>query len=175
MAFASCPTVIVNAPVETVWALLTHPDGWSDFFDVRVASVAPPGPAAIAQLVSAETGPRFLRLRLEFRFTKVDATNYQLGLDVRMPFSITVREDLSCVPLGMDQCRVNYRCDFGLPSGWRGWVMRFLMRRELDSGPVDSRSRLKRAAERHYAANTGGEASMAGSEPTPPVQDSSHC
>jgi hypothetical protein len=76
---------------------------------VRVTSVAPPGPAAIVQSVLAESGPRFLRLTLEFRFTKVDAANFELGLDVRLPFGVPVREDLNCVPLGADQCRVNYR------------------------------------------------------------------
>ena len=53
--------------------------------------------------------------------------------------------------VGQDQCRVNYHCDFGFPSGWRGAVARFLMRRELDSGPVDSLSRLQRAAEQSHA------------------------
>ena len=153
MAYASCPTNIVNAPVEIVWTLLTRPEGWGDFYDVRIAAIEPPGPAVVGQTVFAESGPRFLRLNLEFRFIKIDAVNHELGLDVRLTFGITVREDLSCVPLGQDQCRVNYHCDFGFPTGWRGAVARFLMRRELDSGPVDSLSRLQRAAEQRYASS----------------------
>jgi len=151
MAYLSCPTSIVNAPVEIVWALLTRPEEWGDFYDIRVASVEPPGPAAVGQTVFAESGPRLLRLALEFRFTKIDPVNHELGLDVRFPFGITVREDLSCVPIGQDQCRVNYHCGFGFPAGWRGTVARLLMRRELNSGPVDSLSRLRRAAEERYA------------------------
>ena len=151
MAYASCPTSIVNAPVETVWTLLTRPEGWGDFYDVRIASIEPPGAAMVGQTVFAESGPRLLHLKLEFRFTKIDAANYKLGLDVRLPFGITVSEDLSCVPLGQDQCRVNYHCDFWIPRGWRGAVVRFLMRRELDFGPADSLSRLQRAAEQSHA------------------------
>ena len=150
MAYASCPTSIIDAPVEIVWTLLTRPGGWGDFYDVRIASIEPTGPAVVGQTVIAESGPRLLHLKLEFRFIKIDAVNYNVGLDVRLPFGITVREDLSCVPLGQDKCRVNYRCDFGFPSGWRGAVARFLTRRELDSGPVDSLSRLQRAAEQSH-------------------------
>ena len=156
MAYASCPTSIIAAPVEIVWSLLTRPVEWGEFFDVRVISVEPPGPAVVGQTVFAESGPRLLRLSLEFRFTNIDHENHKLGLDVRLPFGITVREDLSCIPIGQDQCRVNYHCDFAFPAGWRNAVARFLSRRELDSGPVDSLSRLRRAAEQRYAAGAKG-------------------
>jgi hypothetical protein len=150
VADASCPTSIVNAPVEIVWTLLTRPEEWGGFYDVRIATVEPPGPAAVGQVVFAESGPWLLHLKLELRFIKIDAANHLLELDVRLPFGITVHEELSCVPLGRDQCRVNYHCNFGFPAGWRGAGARFFMRREIDAGPVDSLSRLKRAAERSY-------------------------
>jgi hypothetical protein len=154
MTYASCPTIIINAPVETVWALLTRPEGWGDFYDVRIASVQPSGSARVGQTVLAESGPRLLHLKVDFRFTKVDAANHELGFDVRMPFGITVQEDMSCHPLGQGQCRVNYNCNFGFPAGWRGVVVRLLLRREIVSGPPDSLSRLQRAAERSYANST---------------------
>jgi hypothetical protein len=65
-------------------------------------------------------GPRPLQTALEFRFSKIDAANFELGLDVKLPFGISVREDLSCVSSGPDQCRVGYYCGFGFPAGWRG-------------------------------------------------------
>jgi hypothetical protein len=117
IAHSSCPTSIVNAPVEIVWNLLTRPEKWGDFYDVRVTSVEPAGPAVVGQTVFAESGPRLLHLALEFRFTKIDAVNFGLGLDVKLPFGVTVCEDLSCVPIGQDQCRVNYHCGFGFRDG----------------------------------------------------------
>ena len=152
VTYSNCPTAIINAPVEIVWTLLTRPAEWGDFYDLRVRSVEPAGAAAIGQIVVAESGPPLLHLALELRFTKIDAVNYELGLDVRLPFGITVSEHLSCSPIGKDQCRVNYNCGFGFPAGWRGAVARFLMRRELNSGPVDSLSRLQRAAEQRHNA-----------------------
>jgi Polyketide cyclase / dehydrase and lipid transport len=152
IAHSSCPTSIVNAPVDIVWGLLTHPEKWGDFYDVRVTSVEPPGPAVVGQTIFAESSPRLLHLALQFRFIKIDVVKYELRLDVKLPFGVTVCEDLNCVPIGQDQCRVNYNCRFGFPVGWRGTVARMLMRRELNSGPADSLSRLRRAAEERYGA-----------------------
>jgi hypothetical protein len=153
VAYAICPTTIVHAPVDIVWRLLTLPEEWGDFFDVVVRSVDPSGAAVPGQTVLAESGPRSLRFALEFRFTKVNALNHELQIDVQLPFGIAVREDLSCIPLGSDQCRVNYHCGFSFPAGWRGAVARLLLRREIKSGPADSISRLRRAAEQRYATN----------------------
>jgi Polyketide cyclase / dehydrase and lipid transport len=151
MQYTSCPTGVVNAPVEVVWTLLTHPEGWGDFYNVRITAADPAGPAVVGQTVFAQAGPEFLHLRLQFRFTEIDSLNYKLGFDARFPFGVTVREDMSCIPLGQQQCRVNYHCGFGFPTGWRGAVLHFLMRRRLDSGPADSLARLQREAERLYA------------------------
>jgi hypothetical protein len=155
MKYASCPTGVVNAPVEVVWTLLTHPEGWGDFYNVRITAADPAGPAVVGQTVFAQSGPEFLHLKLQFRFTEIDALNYKLGFDARFPFGVTVREDMSCIPLGQQQCRVNYHCGFGFPTGWRGAVLHFLMRRRLDSGPADSLARLQREAERLYAESPG--------------------
>jgi hypothetical protein len=153
VAYTICPTSIVHAPVEVVWKLVTLPDEWGDFFDTRIRSVEPPGQAQAGQMVFAESGPRLLRLALEFRFTKVDIANHELQIDVQLPFGITVRENLSCIPLGPAQCRVSFHCGFSFPAGWRGAVTRLLLLHEINIGPVDSLSRLRRAAEQLYAAN----------------------
>jgi hypothetical protein len=152
--YASCPTGVVNAPVEIVWTLLTHPEGWGDFYNVRITAADPAGPAVVGQTVFAESGPEFLHLKLQFRFTEIDALNYKLGFDVRFPFGVTVREDLSCVPLGQQRCRVKYNCAFGFPTGWRGAVTHFFIRRRLDTGPADSLARLQREAERLHAESS---------------------
>ena len=118
MTHASCPTAVINASADTVWRLLTEPAGWGDFFDVRITRVVPAGPAAVGQRIYGESGPRLLHLKLEFECVAIDADHYRLMLNVRLPFGITVREDLNCVPLQRNQCRVNYRCEFGFPTGF---------------------------------------------------------
>jgi hypothetical protein len=125
-----------------------------DFYDMRITAVDPDGPAVMGQAVFAESGPRLLHLKLQFRFVEIDGLNYKLGLDARLPFGVNVREDLTCVRLGQEQCRVNYNCGFGFPTGWRGAVVHYFIRRQLDSGPADSLTRLQREAERLHAKST---------------------
>ena len=81
----------------------------------------------------------------------IDAVRHKLGLNVHLPLGVRVREDLECISLDNTGCRVNYHCDFRLPAGWRGIILRLVLRRELDRGPIYSLSRLKRAAERRFA------------------------
>jgi uncharacterized protein YndB with AHSA1/START domain len=150
MEYSSCPTALVNAPVQLVWQLLTDPAEWGRFYDLRVTKVEPPGLAAEGQKFHGESGPRFLHLRLTFEYVKIDPVRYLLNFNVKMPFGLFVREEMDCVPLNNGQCRVNYHCNFSFPEGGRGSLLRVLLGRKLDSGPADSISRLKRAAEQLY-------------------------
>jgi hypothetical protein len=151
MPYASCPTAVVSAPADMVWALLMAPAGWGSVFDMRITSVDPPGPAAVGQEVRGETGPEILHLKLTFRMMEIDPDQYRLRMDVNLPFGLKVHEEIICSPLDATHCRVGYRCNFDFPMGWRGTLMRLLLSRRLDSGPEDSLSRLKRAAEQRFA------------------------
>ena len=150
MSYLSCPTAAINAPIDLVWALLVTPDDWGSVFDVRLVGVDPPGPAVVGQVVHGETGFRMFHLKLTLRIREIDPGSHHLGLDVELPFGLGVREDIQCTPLDDSHCRVHYRCDFDFPAGWRGAAMRAVLGRRLDSGPADSLSRLKRAAERLF-------------------------
>jgi Polyketide cyclase / dehydrase and lipid transport len=144
----ACPTAIVEAPIDVVWNLLLKTAEWGKFYDLKVLSVDPPGPARAGQRLIGNPGPSFLPLRLVFDFTEVDPLNHRLKLDGRLPFGIKVRENMTIAPVDANRCRVNYNCDFALPTGLRGQILWLLLRRGLDSGPADSLSRLKREAER---------------------------
>ena len=155
MSHLSCPTAVVNASVDTVWRLLMEPAGWEDVFDMRVLDVDPPGPASSGQEVRGETGPKMLHLKLTFRMLEIDPVHYRLRMEVNLPFGLNVQEEIRCTPLDPSRCRVDYRCGFEFPRGWRGAVMRGLLKGSLDRGPADSLSRLKRTAERRFAAELG--------------------
>jgi Polyketide cyclase / dehydrase and lipid transport len=147
--FTACPTAIVEAPIEIVWGLLTNFAGWGSFYNVRVLSVEPPGPAAVGQRMRGESGPRWLHLEITFEFTRIEV-HRKLEMDIRFPFGISVREDLDCVAIDDGQCRVNYHCHFQFAAGWRGALLRRLLGRRLTTGPADSLARLKRAAEKMH-------------------------
>lgn len=146
----SCPTALVDAPVEIVWELLTDPGGWPSFYDLRVKRVLPLGFARIGQLVVGETGPGWLHLAVTATFTAIDVPSRSLALDIQLPLGIAVKEELTCAVISAHQCRVNYHCGFVLPSGWRGIAARMFLGREFRAGPEDSLRRLKRAAEQRF-------------------------
>jgi len=148
--YAACPTEIVEAPIDVVWKLFTNLAGWGSFYDVRVQSVEPPGPAVVGQRMLGESGPRWLHLRVSFEFTRIDEPQHQLEMDIRVPLGIKVHEEFDCVSLGEARCRVNYHCNFNFPVGLRGKLLRLLLRRGLSAGPQDSIERLKRAAEQSF-------------------------
>jgi Polyketide cyclase / dehydrase and lipid transport len=150
----ACPTAIVEAPIDVAWNLLLRTAEWGKFYDLTVLSVDPPGPARPGQRLIGNPGPRFLPLRLVFDFTEVDAVNHRLRIEGRLPFGIRVRENMTIAPIDSTRCRVNYNCDFELPTGVRGQILWLLLRRGFDSGPADSLSRLKREAE--LAVSTPG-------------------
>src|SRR5580692_5256663 len=110
-SYLVCPTAVVEAPVETVWQLLTYFAGWGNFYDVRVVSVEPPGPAVIGQRMRGESGPRWLHLGVTFEFTRLEL-HRKLEMDICMPFGISVHEDMDCVAIDDSRCRVNYHCHF---------------------------------------------------------------
>jgi hypothetical protein len=148
MRYASCPTVIVEVPVDRVWTLLTAPAGWGDVFDMRLLGVDPPGPAAVGQVIRGESGLKILHLRLAFRMLEIDPEQHRLRMTVDLPFGLVVDEEIRCTALDHGRCRVAYRCNFDFPRGWRGAALRALLAGRLESGPADSLSRLKSAAER---------------------------
>ena len=151
MAYAACPTDVIGAPIDLVWHLLTTPEEWGAFYDVRITEIVPSGPAKVGQKIRGVTGPLGLRLPVTFEFLTIDAAEHRLVMDVRLPFGIGVHEDLDARPVDASRCRVNYHCGFEFPEGWRGALMRMILRRELDRGPADSLARLKRAAEQRYS------------------------
>src|SRR5258708_10012143 len=156
MPYASCPTAVVDAPVEVVWALLVEPAGGGNVLDVRINSVDPPGPAAAGQKVAGETGPRFFHLKLTFQVIEIEAKRHRLVMDIQLPFGVAVYEDLRCTTLDAGQCRVDYHSGFEFPPRRRCALARVLMGRELDAGPVASLSRLKHAAELRFAGRENG-------------------
>jgi hypothetical protein len=64
-----------------------------------------------------------------------------------MPFRLSNDEVITMAEAGDGHTLVRFGCDFTLPPGWRGGVLRVLMHRELHRGPAGALARLKRAAE----------------------------
>ncbi len=129
MKYVSCPTGVVNAPVEIVWRLLMHPEGWGDFYNVTVLPCADPaGLAVVGQTVFAEKLAQSLSTKLQFRFTEIDALNY--GASIRCMISIwrhcAGRHELySRWDSNSVVCQLT-TAGSAFQTGWRGAMLHFL-------------------------------------------------
>jgi hypothetical protein len=92
-----------------------------------------------------------LKFRVTFVYRELDADGHRILMDLRLPFGISVAENLDVSPISAVQSRVNYHCNFDFPRGLRGVLLRLVLSRERDKGPADSLIRLKRAAEGRWA------------------------
>jgi hypothetical protein len=154
--FLACPTQVVEAPVDVVWNLVTNFERWGDFYDCRVITIEPLGPAAVGQRMIGEAGPRFLHMKALFEFKRIDESKHEVEIDGQLPLGLVVHEDMDMIPITPSRCRVNYHCNFAIPNGWRGFLFRRILAKEMTRSPQDSIDRLKRAAEEAWAKKLSG-------------------
>ena len=99
------------------------------------------------QLIKASTGFGPFQLVASFEITGVDrAKDGTLDMMVKLPFGITNNETMQIQARG-DKCMVKYNCRFDFGEGWVARAIYSIFRNGFDTGPADSLSRLKRAAE----------------------------
>ena len=75
MSYASCPTAVVNAPPDVVWALLEEPAECGNVFDMQINSINSSCPAVAGQ--KSEAGPQLFHLKLTFQVIKIDSDRYR--------------------------------------------------------------------------------------------------
>ena len=100
MDVSVCPVAVVHAPAEAVWALLDNPAGYGAFWDMRVRSVVPPGPAQPGQVV--EGWPSRVTV------AAVDAARYQIRFTTTLPLGLLGLNVITCTPLDAARCRVAF-------------------------------------------------------------------
>jgi uncharacterized protein YndB with AHSA1/START domain len=143
-SFHVCPTDVVDAPAEAVWAQLVDPARWPAWAD-GVLVAAPARPLTAGDRLRLATGP--LRL-FSVRFEVLDVRPIEeLRLAIALPLGLTNDETVRVTPLGPRACRLTFSRDFRFPPGWRGRLVQRAFAGELVRGPAESLARLKRAAE----------------------------
>lgn len=103
MTKSVCPTDTIAAPIERVWALLTTPASYSDWWDATTERVVPDGPAAPGQIVYAGAHALgLLRLPVTVTVGQVDAATHRIDLTTRLPLGITVHNHIACASIAKD-------------------------------------------------------------------------
>jgi uncharacterized protein YndB with AHSA1/START domain len=105
----TCPTNLVNAPVERVWALLENPLRYAEWWDARTIQAEPPSPAHPGQVIRGgirAAGLTFYLLTVIVR--AVDADKHQIEFQSNFPLGIIGHNRIACVALDPTRCRVSY-------------------------------------------------------------------
>ncbi len=108
MTLAVCPVATVNAPLDTVWGLLSEPDSFSLWWEAHTKRIDPPGPAQPGQIVYATVGALGLTGKITVRVDAIDAPKHQLHLTTRLPLGITVYSHITCTPVGPDATFISF-------------------------------------------------------------------
>lgn len=108
MAVNVCPIASVNAPVETVWRLLSNPSAYALWWDAETRSIVPAGPAQPGQEIHAQTRGPGKAWDVHIVVNRVEAEKRQIDLKTRLPFGITVLNHITVMPLDDRTSRVTF-------------------------------------------------------------------
>jgi len=105
MALIVCPTTVVNASIERVWALLTDADSYLRWTDAELVHASPPGPAREGQVLDFRTHELGIRFRVRMDVGKPEPPRL-LPIRVHMPFGIENDERITLTPIDPVHTRV---------------------------------------------------------------------
>jgi hypothetical protein len=108
MGLSVCPTAVVAAPVEVVWANLVRWERYSEWADVQAERIEPKGPATAGQTI-AFGGKAFGRtLHFLFKIEEVNPERHRLSMHAFFPLGLQERTRITCYPIDATTCRVQY-------------------------------------------------------------------
>src|SRR5437868_418080 len=105
MSFLTCPTDVVEAAPEAVWAQLASAGAYERWADVRLRS-GPARPLAAGDRMVFGTGPGSL-LTVVFDVMEMDPPR-RLVLDIQLPLGLFNHEVIQISAMGPSRCRVTY-------------------------------------------------------------------
>lgn len=105
MAIRTCPSAIIQAPVECIWHLLAKLSEWQRWADAKIVK-GPDRPLAVGDVVVFRAGPGRL---IEVRFKVVDLVHLRcLAFEVNLPLGVVNHEVVVIRPVSDAACRVTY-------------------------------------------------------------------
>jgi hypothetical protein len=104
-----CPAAVVEASVERVWELLTHPAGFELWIDADLASARPDGPAHAGQRMRFRAAlAAGLHLPVTVEVCDVDAPRRRLRFLATLPLGIQNDQTTTLAGAGADRTLVRF-------------------------------------------------------------------
>jgi uncharacterized protein YndB with AHSA1/START domain len=110
MPISVCPAVVVAAPIESVWELLSDPTLYDVWWDARTERIVPEGKATPGQTVYARLsafGGAF-KGTLTLQVESVDPEKHQVRIRAALPFGLVDDATITCARLDALSCRVQF-------------------------------------------------------------------
>jgi hypothetical protein len=108
MGVTTCPTDVVNAPVERVWGLVADPPRYAAWTDLRAIQAEPPGPARPGQVIRGITREAGLTFTATLTILAVDVEAHQIEYRSHLPLGVVGHNRIVAVPLDPTRCRVSF-------------------------------------------------------------------
>ena len=102
MGVTTCPTDVVNVPVERVWALLDDPLRYGEWTNLREIRSEPPGAVKPGQVIRGVTRRVGLTFTSTLTVLAVDADKHHIEYQTNLPLGIVG------VALDPSRCRVSF-------------------------------------------------------------------
>ena len=103
-----CPSAIVAAPVEKVWAILMDTSAYDRWWDARTERIEPGGPAMAGQTLYANSRAFGRRWPVTLKIEQVDEARHQLRLRTTLPFGLVMTNHIACAAVAGTQTRVQF-------------------------------------------------------------------
>jgi hypothetical protein len=108
MGFSVCPATMVNAPVETVWELLSDLTQFDTWWDARTERIVPEGNASSGQMLYATTLAFGRTWNLTLRVDAVSPEKHQIQMHISLPLGLINDNTITCAALDSTSCRVQF-------------------------------------------------------------------
>ena len=105
MAVTACPTTVVNASIERVWAMLTDPDLYQRWAGADLVRAIPAGQLCQGQVMEFRARELGVAFGVRMDVGKPEPPRL-LPLRVQMPFGIVNDERIALLPLDPVRTRV---------------------------------------------------------------------
>ena len=108
MPVSVCPAVIVAAPMEDVWELLTQASTYEEWMDLHTERIVPEGPTVEGQAIYGTTKGFGKRWNVTLHIEKINPSKHQVQFTVNLPLGVVNHATITCTPVDAVSCRVQY-------------------------------------------------------------------
>jgi len=108
MGVSVCPVANVQAPVESVWELLSEPKLFDEWWDAHTERIVPEGKASPGQTLYGTTHGLGKKWDVVLKIEGVNPEKHRLQFDATLPLGVANHGTITGTPIDPTSCRVTF-------------------------------------------------------------------